>query len=332
VTFAAPHLLFGLIALPLAAAGYWALELRRARRAAAWSRQAMLPNIVLRSPRRLVAVPASLFLLGLTFLLLGLARPEQVLGSNRQEPATIVLTFDVSGSMATHDVRPTRIGAARQLAIRFLNELPSKYRVAVVTFANNPRLVVAPTLDRASVIARLPTAVTARGGTAIGDAIGYAVAVIVAAAGQTGPGSLYRPGAVLLLSDGGQNAGGTTPEDAAVSALVDYIPVDAIAVGTPKATVSQPVKVDGQLFSNQIPVPVDPTTLQQVARQTGGAFFKASAVAQSPTPLKKVYEDLRSYTMPGRRTHELSAPAAGVALVFILAGIVLSGLWFGRVA
>ena len=80
---------------------------------------------------------------------------------------------------------------------------------------------------------------------------------------------------MLLLSDGGQNAGGTTPEEAAVSALVDYIPVDAVAVGTPKATVTQPVKVGGQLVSNQIPVPVDPTTLEQVSRQTGGTFFKA---------------------------------------------------------
>jgi Ca-activated chloride channel family protein len=332
VTFAEPHLLFGLLAVPLAAFAYWVLERRRARRSAAWSRQAMLPNIVLRSPRRLGYVPASLLLVGLTLLLVGFARPEQVLGSVRQSAATVVLTFDVSGSMATHDVRPTRIRAARHLAIQFLDELPSKYRVAVVTFANNPRLVVAPTLDRKSVIAKLPTAATPRGGTAIGDAIGYAVAVIVAAAGQTGPGSLYRPGAVLLLSDGGQNAGGTTPEEAAVSALVDYIPVDAIAIGTPKATVTQPVKVGGQLFSNQIPVPVDPTTLEQVSRQTGGTFFKGSSLTQSAAPLRKVYENLRSYTTAGRRTHPLSAPAAAVALAFMLAGIVLSGLWFGRVA
>jgi Ca-activated chloride channel family protein len=332
VTFAAPQLLFGLVAVPLAAVGYLMLERRRARRSVAWSRQAMQPNIVLRSPRRPGYVPAGLFLIGLSFLLVGFARPEQVLGTLSEGAATIVLTFDVSGSMAAHDVRPTRIRAARHLAIQFLNELPPKYRVAVVTFADNPQLVVAPTLDRKSVIARLPTVATPRGGTAVGDAIGYAVAVVAAAAGQPGPGGLYRPGAVLLLSDGGQNAGGTTPEEAAVSALVDYIPIDSIAVGTSKATVTQLVKIDGQLFPNQIPVPVDPTTLRQVSRQTGGTFFTAASLAQSAAPLKKVYENLRSYSSPGRRTHELSTPTAGVALVFMLAGIALSGLWFGRVA
>src|SRR5471032_1736934 len=139
-------MLFALIAVPLAAFGYWTLERRRTGRASAWSTQPMLPNIVRRPSPRLRYVPAALMLIGLTFLLVGFARPQRVLNSVRSG-ATVVLAFDVSGSMASNDVQPSRIMAAHNGAVAFVNELPSKYQVAVVTFADKVNLVVAPTTD-----------------------------------------------------------------------------------------------------------------------------------------------------------------------------------------
>jgi Ca-activated chloride channel family protein len=332
VTFASPDLLFCLIAVPLAALGYWIVQRRRTRRAAPWSRQAMLPNIVRRPSRRLTHVPIALFLIGLTLLLVGFARPERVYSSARPQPPTIVLAFDVSGSMAATDVAPSRIGAARSVALQFLHELPSRYRVAIVTFANKVSLLVAPTLDRSSAIAKVPKSITPKSGTGIGDAISHSVAVIVNSAGQPGLGGLKRPGAILLFSDGGQTAGGTTPQEASVSALVDYIPVDTIAFGTSKGSVTQPVKLNDLETSAVFPVPVQPTTLRTISQATNGTFFDSEAVAGSPSDLKVVYKNLHSNTARGHRTHELNGPATAIALAFILAGLALSGLWFGRVA
>ncbi len=332
MTFASPDLLFGLIAVPLAALGYWILNRRRRRRSAPWSRQAMLPNIVRQPASRLRHVPIALFLVGLTFLLVGFARPERVFANARPQAPTIVLAVDVSGSMDAADVAPTRLRAARSVAAQFLHELPSRYRVALITFGNKVQLVVPPTFDHTSAIGKLPSHVTPLAGTGIGDAISHSIAVIIDAAQQNGRGHLYRPGAVLLLSDGGQTAGGTTPQEAAVSALVDYIPVDTVAFGTSKGVVTQPVKLNDLETSAVFPVPVAPATLATLAQQTGGTFFQGSAVAESPTQLKAVYKNLHSNTASGRRTHALDTAATGVALAFILAGLALSGLWFGRVA
>jgi Ca-activated chloride channel family protein len=332
MTFASPYLLFGLFAVPLAAIGYWILDRRRVLRSAPWSRRAMLPNIVRRPSRRLSHVPIALFLIGLTLLLVGFARPERVFNNALPQAPTIVLAFDVSGSMAATDAAPSRIRAARSVAIQFLHELPSKYRVAVLTFGDKVQLVVPPTFDRTAVLTKLPGAVTPLAGTGIGDAISHSIAVIIDAAGLNGRGRIFRPGAVLLLSDGGQTAGGTTPQEAAVSALVDYIPVDTVAFGTPKGTVTQPVKLNDLELSAVFPVPVDPTTLQTLAQQTGGTFFEGSAVAAAPAQMKTVYRNLHSNIASGHRTHALDTPATGVALAFILAGLALSGLWFGRVA
>lgn len=332
MSFGAPYLLVALVAVPLAVIGYMWLERRRTKRAAAWSSRALLPNIVRRPSRRFGHLPPVLLLLGLAFLLVGFARPQRVVASADRGAPTIVLTFDVSGSMAATDVQPTRILAARAAAVRFLDELPSKYRVAVVTFADQVHLSVAPTLDRKAVIAGIPTSVTPRSGTAIGDGITYAVSVAVAGAGRNEPGSIYRPGAVLLFSDGAQTGAGPTPSEAAVSALVNYVPIDTVAVGTRKAIVTQPITVNGVQTSTQISVPLDSTTLRALATQTGGVFLEQGSLTQSADSLTKVYSGLRSYTTPGERTHQVSAAFAAGALVSILAGIALSGLWFGRIA
>ncbi len=329
MSFGTPYVLFGLLAVPLAAIGYWVLDRRRTRRSASWSGRALLPNTVRRPSSKLRRVPVVLFLLGLTFLLVGFARPQQVLGSVHGEEAAIVVTLDISNSMAANDVKPTRILAARNSVIRFLHKLPSKYQVALVTFSDKARLVVEPTLSHRRVIANLPDTATPLAGTAIGDAIDQSVAVTVQAVGKSTPGTPNPPGAVLLISDGQQTAVGTKPEDAAQHALVNGIPINTISVGTPRGIVEQPVKLyGGQASTRRVSVPANPTTLRNVSQVTGGKFFETASVPQ----LARVYENLGSHAVRGHRTRELSTTAAGVAFVFILAGIALSGLWYGRLA
>ncbi len=174
----------------------------------------------------------------------------------------------------------------------------------------------------------MPDAVTPRGGTGLGDAINQSVAVAVQAVGKSVPGDPYPPAAVLLVSDGKQTNVGTNPSDAAQQALATGIPIDTLAVGTEAGTVDQPIAAGGQTSIQTIPVPAEAATLQGVSQVTGGTFFQLG----STTDLTKVYENVGAHTSRGRAAHELSVAAAAAAFVFILAGVALSGVWFGRIA
>ena len=82
MSFGAPQYLLALVAVPIAAIAYVVFEGRRAKRSTAWSRPPMQPNTVSRPSRRLGLIPPALFLLGLTFLLVGFARPQRAISSN----------------------------------------------------------------------------------------------------------------------------------------------------------------------------------------------------------------------------------------------------------
>jgi Ca-activated chloride channel family protein len=330
MSFAAPSVLFSLFALPVAAFGLWLLDRRRASRASGWARPAMLPNSV-RRPRRGAFVPVLLLLLALASLLVGLARPQRVLGATTSQPPTVVLAFDTSGSMAATDSAPTRLGVARRIATEFLDEMPPRFRVAVVTFAQGVHLAVAPTLDRRAAIAGIPRSVTPLGGTALGDGIAYSVALAASGTHEANPGAVFRPGAVLLFSDGVQTSAGASPVQATVSAVVDYVPVSAVAIGTREGVVSQPIQIAGVHTTRTLAVPAAPAVLRTIARQTSGSFFD-TATARPPGDLRKVYEHLHSFSTADRRTHSLAAGAAALAFVFLLGGMALSGYWYGRPA
>ena len=143
MSFASPWLLLSLLLVPLAIGGYVLLERQRARAGrSAGRRAALMPNMVPSRPGFRRYVPLVLFLIALVLLLAGFARPQATIDVPR-EGATVVLAIDISGSMDAKDVnrpdgkgRTTRLLAARDAATEFLEELPDKYRVSLVTFGN----------------------------------------------------------------------------------------------------------------------------------------------------------------------------------------------------
>jgi Ca-activated chloride channel family protein len=74
-------------------------------------------------------------------------------------------------------------------------------------------------------------------------------------------------------------------------------------------------------------VPPSPDTLQNVARITGGTFFEAHSAAE----LQQVYRDLGHRLVKDRKNREITVVAAGAAVVCLIAGALLSGLWFRRI-
>ncbi len=73
-------------------------------------------------------------------------------------------------------------------------------------------------------------------------------------------------------------------------------------------------------------MPPAPAALRAIAQITGGTFFQAHSADQ----LKQVYKDLGSRLVQDRKRREVTVAVAGAALVFLLAGAALSGVWFRR--
>jgi Ca-activated chloride channel family protein len=318
MSFDWPLALVALAVLPVLVALYIDRDRRRVASQAAFGNPDLLPNVVDRSPGRLRYLPPVTVLVALVFLIVGVARPHATVKVPREE-ATIILAIDVSRSMKANDVQPTRLDAARVAAKTFLDQVPEKFQVGVVTFATRAAVGVAPTADRGLVNASLDTLKPGEG-TAIGDAVALSLRV-----GQPRDKTVQAPPrAVVLISDGAQDGGRIKPTDAAQQARRQGVPVYTVLVGTPEGVVQE--NLPGGL-RRIIHVPPSPETLQQVASETGGQFFQALDTTQ----LSKVYEDLGSRL--GKRSEDreitdvFAALAAGLLLVsgltsaFLLRGV-----------
>jgi Ca-activated chloride channel family protein len=293
---------------------------RRVASQAEFGNPDLLPNVVDRSPGRLRYLPPLTLLVALVFMIVGVARPHATVSVPREE-ATIVLALDVSRSMKATDVQPTRLDAARVAAKTFLDQVPQKFRVGVVSFATRAAVGVAPTQDRALVTTALDT-LTPGEGTAIGDAVALSVRVGQPAGTDEAQGP---PRAIVLISDGAQDGGRIDPSEAAQEAKRLGIPVYTVLVGTADGRVEE--KLTGG-YTRITRVPTNPETLEQVAKDSGGEFFSAPDAER----LSRVYEELGSRL--GRRNEDreitdvFAALAAGLLLIgATTSAFLLKGVW-----
>jgi Ca-activated chloride channel homolog len=310
MTFQWPLALLALAAIPVLAAVYVRLDRDRAARAAPFATPALLPNLVPRPPGRRRHVPLAVMLLGLTLLLVGVARPHATVKVPRED-ATVILAVDTSRSMGSKDVRPTRLAAARSAARAFLGKVPGKYQVGVVAFASRATTALPPTTDRG--LARTALDGLRLGeGTVIGDAVALSTRL-----------ARRRPTAVVVISDGANEGGRVSPATAARRARARRIPVYTVLVGTPNGRVER-VLPGG--FREIVQVPSSPQTLQLVARVSGGRFF----TARDDRRLRDVYEKLGSRLGHRTTSREVTDVFAGGSAALLLVGAALSTLWFRR--
>jgi Ca-activated chloride channel homolog len=319
LSFQWPEALAALAVVPLLAGLYVVSERRRARAGARFGNPALLPNVVGRGPGVRRHLPLAVLLVALAAMIVGVARPHATV-SVRREQATVVLAMDVSRSMTANDVQPTRLLAAEDAAKAFLDEVPEKFQVALVSFGTRAVVVVAPTSDHSLVKDGLD-ALRPGEGTALGDAI--AIAARLGHKPGT-PEGQQPPSSVLMISDGAQQGGRTPPERAVKLARANHVPIYTVLVGTAGGVVQAPIP--GGLHAT-IRVPPNPSTLQMVARRTGGQFFTAT----TDQGLRDVYERLGSRLGHRRTSREITDLFAGGSALLLLAGGALSALWFRRV-
>jgi Ca-activated chloride channel family protein len=280
-------------------------------------------------------IPAILFLAGLTVLFLALARPQMVVGLPKVE-GIVILAFDVSGSMAAEDFEPNRLEAAKAVAVDFVERQPSTVKVGVVAFSEGGFSVQAPSDDKAAILDAIERLKPQRG-TSLANGIIVSLNTIANATGQNPIVGLDQSGeipvpaapipepaaegsaSIVLLTDGENNME-PDPMAAALLAAERGVSIHTIAVGSEEGTV---LTVNGFTVFTQ----VNEGALRQIAEITRGTYFNA----QDEEDLREIYESIEPRFRVEQEETEVTAIFAGLSVLFLLAGGVLSLMWFSRV-
>jgi Ca-activated chloride channel homolog len=309
--FLAPSRLWLLLLIP-ALVGLYLLLIRRKRNRNKQVGRTMFDLVIPRDRTWLRHLAVGLSILSLLTLTLAFAKPKDEVSVPR-ERATIVVTIDVSLSMEATDVEPTRLEAAKGAAVDFVNALPPKFNVALVSFAGTATTVVPPTLDRGAVTAAIENLRPDRS-TAIGEGIYTSLAALAQVPPDPDNPDAVVPARVVLLSDGKTQVGRTS-DQAAQEAKAQRVPIYTIAYGTADGYI--------EIGGRQEPVPVDKAELARVSKISGGEAYSASSAGE----LKQVYKDIGSSVGKEKVDREVTARYAGFGLgLAILAALGMVSL------
>ncbi|HEY4944816.1 MAG TPA: VWA domain-containing protein, partial [Candidatus Limnocylindrales bacterium] len=245
MTFAWPLALLLLVLVPLGLLAARVVERRRRRRIAAFGGLG-LARPAARGNRLRGRVASVLLLVGLTIMLVALARPQGVVDIPRVE-GTVILAFDVSGSMAATDLVPTRMEAARVAAKAFVERQPASVVIGIVAFSDAGVAVQPPTNDQATVLAAIDRLAPQRGTSVGGGILASLNAIAVADAGPTVnyysnrspaptlsptpvPAGTHAPAVIVLLTDG-ENNESPDPLAAAQQAADQGVRIYTVGIG-----------------------------------------------------------------------------------------------------
>lgn len=277
-------------------------------------------------------IPQILFFVGLTVILFGLARPQALVSLPRVE-GTVILAFDVSGSMAADDLKPTRMDAAKLVALDFVERQPPSVQIGVVAFSEGGLAVQTPTNDQDAVLAAI-SRITPQRGTSIGQGILASLQAIDAGQAETSrrysnltPTPAPEPvvtnpdgSTVIVLLTDGENTAPPDPLEAAMMAAARGIRIYTVGIGSAAGTT---LHVEGFTVHTQL----DEATLEGIAEYTGGEYY----AAENQQELQEIYDNIRLRLSIRPEAMEVTALFAGFGILLLLIGGFCSLLWFGRV-
>lgn len=234
--------------------------------------------------RWLAPLPRLFRYLGLGLLLLALLRPQTVRENSETsvESLDIFLCLDISGSMSTPDLKPSRIEAAKATLGEFVDGVPGD-RVGMIVFAGKAFTQCPLTLDHSVVkyfIQQVDLSTVGIDGTALGDGLTLAVSRLLQEQDQSDK--------VVVLATDGQNNAGIDPMKAAALAAGANIKVFTIGIGVKGGYVGQmqnPYTGQMQTYREEEP---DEPLLKQIAATTGGQYYRA----QDAESLKSIYSEV----------------------------------------
>jgi Ca-activated chloride channel family protein len=329
--------LLGLI--PLIVAVYiWMLR-RRRRFAVRYSCLALVREVLPHQSRLRRHLPFALFLVALVSLVIALGRPVAIV-SVPTDQTTIILAIDVSGSMRSIDIPPSRLGAAEAAALSFIQRQKSTTQIGIVAFSGFAELIQPSTTDQEALQAAVESLTTGRR-TAIGsgilkslDAIAEVDKNVAPSVSETSSGvkptpvphGAYAPDIVVLLTDEVSNTG-SLPLDAAQQAVDRGVRIYTIGYGTANGSI--PFGSGGQQFGGGrqfgggFRTGIDGSTLKQIAVMTGGTYYSATSASE----LQNVFKNLPTYLITKHEIMEISVAFTAIGALLAAIAIALSLIW-----
>ena len=336
---------------------------RRRRAGVRYSSLSLIRDAAPRSSRIRRHLPFALFAIGITSLVVALARPVTIVSVPAGQ-TTVILAMDVSRSMCATDIAPNRLLAAEAAATSFIERQGSTTQIGIVAFAGFAEIVQSPTTDQEVLIDVIQSLATGRR-TAVGSAILKSIDAIAevdksVAPSQTEdappgtapapvPAGAYAAAIVVLLTDGASNAG-PEPVDAARQAAARGIRVYTIGFGTDDPGAQNPRC--GQQFIGGEPGSspdfgggfggggfggggagggwgagfrrsIDEATLTAVADATGATYYPA----ESADELQAVLANLPTNLITKHEVIEVSVVFAALGALLIATAILLGQAW-----
>jgi Ca-activated chloride channel homolog len=336
MSFIWPAVLALLVLLPVGIAVYQSMGQRRLRRVSGLGGLGVTVAPGTALARRVGLwrrFSAGLLILGLAVLVIALARPQAVVSTPRLE-GTVVLAFDVSGSMAATDLTPTRMEVAKAAARDFVERQPPTVQIGVVAFSDGGLSVHAPSNDQAAAVAAINRLAPTRG-TSVGQGILASLRTI--ATRKEGadvdyytnrpsptpsptpvPEGTYDSAVIVLLTDG-ENNQAPDPLEVAQAAADRGVRIHTVGVGSASGVT---LTVNGFTVHTQLNEPA----LQQIAEITDGTYFKA----ENAQDLRSIYDNVETELVIRPEPMEVTSIFAGGSLLLLLIGAASSLLWIGR--
>ena len=328
MSFLYPYVLLAL-ALPLLLAV--GIVVARRRAGAAWRRlvSPAHPELVRRLPAWRVAAPVALALLALVGIIVAAARPINGYGQGEGTASgrNLLIALDISRSMETQDVAPSRLDEARAAAYELIDALPGD-KIGLIVFSGEADVVVPLTYDHTALrdaLEQVNRDWAGYGGTNFGLLLRAAMQNFTRSAPE-------GANALVILSDGEDTVDSSLEiaEEARKSKLL----VITVGIGTPAGGAIPDPQGENGLWQDasgrHVISKLDVAALRRFAEATGGDYFTMNSGADLAAFARQAAEKLDRHEETydaGREPLDLFAWFALPSLLALLAAIIIGSEW-----
>jgi len=276
-------------------------------------------------------LPFSLFLIALISLIVAVSRPVITINVPSKQ-GIIILALDVSRSMCSPDIQPTRIQALETTVSQFIAAQNTSTKIGIVAFSDFAELTEPPTNDKTALYQAIKSLMTGWD-RAIGDGIYESLDVIAREEGRDLLGTTHPNGsapAVIILVTNGVNNVGRSPLDAARLAAERGIRIYTVGLSSPSGPLDVSCQSSdpsgfgaGSQHGAAGPGGVDVKTLKQIAALTGARYFPASGLSG----LKNVFQDAQLQKILISEKVEVTVVLIALGALFAMISFFMALLW-----
>ena len=245
-------------------------------------------------------LPFVLVLIVLALIIIALANP-QIITTGVQKGVNLGIVLDGSESMAASDYEPTRLEAAKNAVKSLVTKISEKNNVGVVLFETGAGTISYLTPVKEKTLNSISSIQQGTGATAIGDGLSLGIDMVSSI--------LDKKRVIILLSDGIQNSGLVSPEQAIQYAITNNVQIHTIGIGSEK-----PIYLREDIYGEPQYAELDEITLRNISDSTGGSYFKSL----DEKVLNEILLDLSSNIEYEQKLSTIRDGFIGAAIVFLL--------------